>query len=217
MKLIIVLFVSSFSYAQNKSLEPKQIKAVVVTQRNTTYPKAPLSLDGYLMTSQNKCLNTVAKQIQELSKNNNQTFASYNSLIGKKLMKMDERCHFFRLELVDYTDADIYGTSTSDMRFTYRCYETANIKLPSQRVSQAPPVIIAPVTLYKNIQKDKDYSPELIQQKCNTLEIVKSLNSNIDQYLKSGNFKEQDQNTGKTKTNPNPMKSPSSQKTGIRN
>lgn len=180
--LLVATFLSGLIWAQT---QPQQIRAAAVNQRNNQYPKAPLSLDGYLAQNKNKCMNHVASQIKTLTEKNNKTWAAYNKAIGAQLVKMDGRCKYFRFELIDYTEDMSNGSYTSDFRFTYRCYETADIKLPSQRVSQLPVVKINPISLYEDLG-DKNYDDDLIKEKCDVLAISKKLHANGIDYIKSG-------------------------------
>lgn len=186
--LIISIF-SSLALAQTTS--PKMVSPAVILQKNTIV-KSVLSLDGYLVNSKNKCMNRIGQQIK-----NNKTFQSTINNIGNNLKKMDDRCKYYRFEMIDYTESYDHG-DTTEMRFTYRCYTMANMTLPSQNVAQAPVVKINPISLYEDVG-DKAWDEELIEKECNAEAISKKLDTKLVAELKKNSNKSQPE-SGKSST-----------------
>lgn len=169
MKKAVVLLlsvISSLAYSQ-QILYPVAHKL-----ENTRYIGSPLSLEGYLQKNKEKCTNRVATQILKLAQAKNKDFVNYSTAIGAKLKQADDRCNYFRFELIDYVE-----DGGIDMRFAYRCYATKSGTLPHQRVSHIDPLVINPSVFYK----DED----LIEEKCDALAIMKKLNASPAKSMKN--------------------------------
>ncbi len=165
--LILISVTSSLAYSQ-QILYPVAHKL-----ENTQYKGSPLSLDAYVQKNKAECTNRVATQMLKLSRERNKDFVNYSKAIGAKLKQVDDRCNFYRFELIDYVE-----DGGIDMRFAYRCYATKAGTLPHQRVSHIDPLVINPSIFYK----DED----LIEEKCDALAIMKKINASPAKSMKNG-------------------------------
>jgi hypothetical protein len=156
--VLIITAISIFSFSQT-ALYPVAHKL-----NGTRYERTSLSLDTYLSGNKDKCTKRVAEQMIKLEKEKNPEFLKYSKAIGLKLRQVDDRCNFFRFELIDYIE-----DSALDYRFAYRCYATKGETLPSQRVSHIDPLVINPSVFYR----DED----LIEEECDALTIMKQLSA----------------------------------------
>ncbi|MBC7459054.1 MAG: hypothetical protein H7235_12290 [Bdellovibrionaceae bacterium] len=165
-----VSIISSFSFAQT---EPQLLNPVAHKLENTRYIGSPLSLDGYIKTNKAECTTRVATQMLKLNNEKNKDFINYTKAIGHKLKQIDDRCNYFRFELIDYTE-----DGGMDMRFAWRCYATATGTLPHQRVSHLDPFVINPAVFYKD--------ENLVAEKCDALAITKHFAAMPAKSMKSG-------------------------------
>jgi hypothetical protein len=180
--LLLVSTISSFAFSQ------QMLTPVAHKLENTRYIGTPLSLDGYLKKNKEICTNRIAEQMLKLNKEQNKDFLNYTKAIGSKLKKIDDRCKYFRFEIIDYIE-----DGGMDMRFAYRCYATANGTLPHQRVSHIDPLVINPAVFYD----DQD----MMKEDCNALAIIKKLNTKTAKSM---------QNSGASSSSTTPAKSSSS-------
>ncbi len=178
-KAVVVLMISAISIL---SQAQTMLNPVAFKLNNRDYKGSILSLDGYLSKrsdtdkSHAQCSNQIAQQMIKLSKEKNVNFISYTKAIGAKLKKIDDRCKYFRFEIIDYVDENGFMS----IRLAYRCYAmNSNQMLPYQRVSDVEPAIIQPGMFAKH--------EELIESRCNALEIIKGLSAKPAESMNNDN------------------------------
>lgn len=164
--VLLISVISSLAYSQ------QMLYPVAHKLENTQYKGSPLSLDAYVQKNKAECTNRVATQMLKLSREKNKDFVNYSKAIGAKLKQVDDRCNYYRFELIDYVE-----DGGIDMRFAYRCYATKAGTLPHQRVSHVDPLVINPSIFYK----DED----LIKEQCDALAIMKKLNASPAKSMKN--------------------------------
>lgn len=192
---LIISMISSLAFSQKDS-QPRLLKAVggVESAGYGASARSSLSLDGGYKTS-DPCLKRVADQIKASSNSND--FKKINESIGSKLAKMDKDCKYFRYELIEFMQPGGGGGIDTEPRFTYRCYKTADIKFPRERVAQAPIV---------RINAD-GFSQDEMESSCDALVIAKQLDKNLTKALKDGSYKaktvDDEKTPSKNKSQPN--------------
>lgn len=156
--LFSVLLASSFAFAQ---ASPKLMKSAVVFQTNNT-PGAPKSFDEFIPQSKSKCLSRIAKQMKNLSEDNDKNYHAFNKLIGERLKQFETSCNHYRFEMIEKSTEVSVKTETTNFEFAYRCYETAEqAKQTGQRVAQTPVFTIQPHMLLNNVDDQKETEAKL--------------------------------------------------------
>lgn len=171
--VLMILTISILSQAQT------MLNPVALNLINNDYKGSSLSLDGYIQKRTDKsdaeCTNRIAQQMIDISKKNNKDFnlySTYTKAIGAKLKQIDNRCKYYRFELIDYVE-----NGAMSIRLAYRCYENSEKVQPYLRVSHIDPAVINPGMFHD----DK----KLMKEKCDALEILKGLSAKPAKSMKS--------------------------------
>lgn len=189
--LFIVTVISSFAFSQTS---PELISPVAHKLENRTYTGSQMSLDTFIKGNKDECTTRVAKQMQILSKNKN-FLDSLNKGVGAKLKKADNRCKYYRFEIIDFVKED---NSVAKL-FTYRCYASKTATLPHQRASHLDPIEFNPASFYDDKEK--------MEKDCDALAIVNRINKQ-DAESAGGNDKPEE----KTSSSSSRTSTPSSNK-----
>lgn len=158
--LFIATVISSFAFSQTS---PELISPVAHKLENRTYTGSQMSLDTFIKGNKDECTVRVAKQMQILSKNKN-FLDSLNKGVGAKLKKADDRCKYYRFEIVDFIKED----NSIAKLFAYRCYASKTATLPHQRASHLDPIELNPAVFYDDKEK--------MEKDCDALAIVNRIN-----------------------------------------